>query len=78
MFNVNDLQTYEVRPLTLMAYLLIDPARSGKKDSANTAMVVIGIAGIVVIFLLGIVVTVVWIFLPVVFVWLVWKGLLKI
>lgn len=43
MFNVSDLQVYEVRPLTLMAYLLIDPARSVKKESANTAMVVIGI-----------------------------------
>lgn len=43
MFNVQDLQTYEVRPLTLMAYLLIDPARSVKKESANTAMVVLGI-----------------------------------
>ena len=43
MFDVNDLQVYEVRPMTLMAYLLIDPARSVKKDSANTAMVVIGI-----------------------------------
>lgn len=42
-FNVDDLQTYEVRPLTLMAYLLIDPARSVKRDSANTAMIVIGI-----------------------------------
>lgn len=43
MFNVEDLQTYEVRPLTLMGYLLIDPARSMKKDSANTAMVVLGV-----------------------------------
>lgn len=43
MFNVEDLQTYEVRPLTLMAYLLIDPARSVKKDSAHTAMVVLGV-----------------------------------
>ena len=43
MFNVNDLQQYEVRPLTLMGYLLIDPARSMKKDSAHTAMVVIGV-----------------------------------
>jgi hypothetical protein len=43
MFDVNDLQVYEVRPLTLMAYILIDPARSMKKDSAHTAMVVIGI-----------------------------------
>lgn len=43
MFNVEDLQIYEARPRTLMAYLLCDPARSKKKDSANTAMVVIGI-----------------------------------
>lgn len=43
MFDVRDLQVYEVRPLTLMAYLLIDPARSIKKDSAHTAMVVLGI-----------------------------------
>jgi hypothetical protein len=43
MFNVEDLQVYEVRPLTLMGYLLVDPARSVKKDSANTAMVVLGI-----------------------------------
>ena len=43
MFDVDDLQVYEVRPLTLMGYLLVDPARSVKKDSANTAMVVIGI-----------------------------------
>lgn len=43
MFNVEDLQVYEIRPLTLMAYLLIDPARSVKKDSANTAMVVLGV-----------------------------------
>jgi hypothetical protein len=42
MFDVNDLQSYEVRPHTLNAYLLIDPARSRKKDSANTAMVVLG------------------------------------
>jgi hypothetical protein len=43
MFDVNDLQVYECRPRTLMGYLLCDPARSKKKDSANTAMVVIGI-----------------------------------
>jgi len=43
MFDVNDLQVYEARPRTLMGYLLCDPARSKKKDSANTAMVVIGI-----------------------------------
>lgn len=43
MFDVNDLQTYEVRPLTLMGYLMIDPARSVKKESAHTAMVVLGV-----------------------------------
>lgn len=43
MFNTEDLQVYEARPRTLMGYLLCDPARSKKKDSANTAMVVIGI-----------------------------------
>ena len=43
MFNVNDLQVYEARPRTLQAYLLCDPARSKKKNSANTAMVVLGI-----------------------------------
>lgn len=43
MFNTEDIQLYEVRPLTLMGYLLIDPARSVKKDSANTAMMVIGL-----------------------------------
>ena len=43
MFNVQDLQVYEVRPETLNVYLLIDPARSKKKDSANTAMIVIGV-----------------------------------
>lgn len=43
MFNVEDLQVYEVRPETLSIYILIDPARSKKKDSANTAMAVVGI-----------------------------------
>ena len=42
MFDVEDLQVYEVRPQTLNVFILIDPARSRKKDSANTAMVVIG------------------------------------
>ena len=42
MFDVEDLQTYEVRPHTLSAFILVDPARSKKKDSANTAMVVLG------------------------------------
>src|ERR1700731_265776 len=43
MFDVRDLQVYEVRPLPLMGYLMIDPARSVKRDSANTAMVVLGV-----------------------------------
>ncbi len=43
MFDVADLQVYEVRPETLNAYLLIDPARSKKKDSANTAMALVGL-----------------------------------
>jgi len=43
MFNVEDLQTYEIRPNTLTCYVLCDPARSKKKDSANTAIVVIGL-----------------------------------
>lgn len=43
MFHVEDLQVYEARPLTLMAYLMVDPARSVKRDSANTAMVVLGV-----------------------------------
>jgi hypothetical protein len=43
MFNVTDLQTYEIRPLSMMGYLLIDPARSVKRDSDHTAMVVIGL-----------------------------------
>lgn len=42
-FDPDDLQVYEVRPSVLMAYLTIDPARSKKKDSANTAMAVQGI-----------------------------------
>ena len=42
MFNVEDLKDYEVRPETLMVYIMVDPARSMKKDSAHTAMVVIG------------------------------------
>jgi hypothetical protein len=43
MFDIKDLQFYEVRPRTLNVYILIDPARSQKRDSANTAMAVIGI-----------------------------------
>lgn len=43
MFNVDDLQVYEVRPETINVYILVDPARSKKKDSANTAMAVLGL-----------------------------------
>lgn len=43
MFNVEDLQLYEVRPETLNIYIMVDPARSKKKDSANTAIVVLGL-----------------------------------
>lgn len=43
MFNVEDLREYEVRPSVLMGYLLCDPARSTKRGSANTAMVVLGV-----------------------------------
>ena len=42
MFDMADLEEYEVRPETLMVYLLVDPGRSVKKDSDHTAMVVLG------------------------------------
>lgn len=44
MFNQEDLQVYEARPEALMVYILIDPARSKRKGSDNTAMAVLGIA----------------------------------
>lgn len=43
MFNIEDLQVYEVRPATLAVYIMCDPARSKKTDSDNTAIVVLGI-----------------------------------
>lgn len=43
MFDVEDIQTTEIRPETLNIYILIDPARSMKKGSANTAMAVLGV-----------------------------------
>ena len=43
MFRVEDLQEYEVRPETLAVYILVDPARSMKKDSDNTAIIVCGL-----------------------------------
>lgn len=43
MFDVTDLQVYEVRPESLAVYVLCDPARSKKKGSDNTAIIVIGL-----------------------------------
>lgn len=43
MFNVEDLQVYEVRPETLAIYIMVDPARSKKTDSDATAIAVIGV-----------------------------------
>ena len=43
MFNVEDVQDYEVRPETLNVYVLVDPARSKKKSSAKTGIVVVGL-----------------------------------
>jgi len=42
-FDPDDLQIYQARPESLMVYIMIDPARSKKKGSANTAMAVVGI-----------------------------------
>ena len=44
-FDINQLRVYEVRPSQLMVYLIVDPGRSVKKESADTAMIVIGIDG---------------------------------
>ena len=43
MFDISDLQVYEARPETLNVYVLVDPARSKKKDSAETAVIVVGL-----------------------------------
>jgi len=43
MFNIQDVRIYECRPETLMVFIMIDPGRSKKKDSAHTAMVVLGL-----------------------------------
>lgn len=43
MFNVEDLQYYEVRPESLNVYIMVDPARSKKKSSAKTGIIVLGI-----------------------------------
>ena len=43
MFDADYLQTYEVRPEAITVYVMCDPARSKKKDSDNTAIIVIGV-----------------------------------
>lgn len=43
LFRVEWLQIFEVRPETINVYIMVDPARSNKKDSAKTAMAVIGV-----------------------------------
>lgn len=43
MFDVEDLRYYEIRPEILNVYIMVDPARSKKKNSANTAVVVLGV-----------------------------------
>lgn len=43
MFNIQDLQVYEVRPEVLAVYIICDPARSKKTDSDNTAIMVWGL-----------------------------------
>jgi hypothetical protein len=43
-FDIKDLQEYEIRPSFLNVYILIDPGRSVKKDSADTAMMVLGLS----------------------------------
>ncbi len=43
MFDIKDLKIYEIRPQTLQVYVLVDPARSQKRGSDNTAIAVIGI-----------------------------------
>lgn len=43
MFRVEWLQTYEVRPETVNVYITCDPARSKKKESDRTAMIVIAV-----------------------------------
>lgn len=45
MFKPEWLKYYEIRPATVNVYICIDPARSTKPDSANTAMPVIAVDG---------------------------------
>ena len=43
MFDITDLEAYEIRPESLMVYIMVDPARSKKQESDNTAMAVVGL-----------------------------------
>jgi hypothetical protein len=43
LFDIEDLQRYEIRPEILSVYVMVDPASSMKKDSDNTAIAVIGV-----------------------------------
>lgn len=43
MFDVAKLKVYEIRPRTLMAYIMVDPGRSNKADADHTAMAVVGV-----------------------------------
>ena len=43
MFDIGYIQIYEARPDAVTVYILIDPARSKKKGSADTAMMVVGV-----------------------------------
>ena len=42
-FDRSDIQVYEIRPHTLNVYITVDPARSMKKGSDNTAITVVGV-----------------------------------
>jgi hypothetical protein len=42
-FNIEHVGVYETRPTILNIYIMVDPARSNKKGSANTAMVALGL-----------------------------------
>ncbi len=44
-FDITNLEVYEVRPMKMNVAIVVDPAKSMKKGSASTAMLVIGIAG---------------------------------
>ncbi|GAC1457355.1 MAG: hypothetical protein NVSMB70_01050 [Chamaesiphon sp.] len=43
MFDVSNIEEYELRPEVLNVYIMVDPARSKKKGSDNTAIMVVGV-----------------------------------